>query len=178
MRAVDGAGYCDQAGSVWSGVTAVTGCFRFSRPASRPVLLNHPVAVVLLGDELRLLVEVTGLDGEPVRGRVGGLVLLDRDCQRARAVGVAALADERHRLVHHVWLDRDGLLLERHAAVVVVAERQLVLDQPVAAHGFPAIVTHHGLPSRGHDPVRTVMLAATLVSSRPDEGIVAPDPTK
>src|SRR5438477_11178172 len=35
MRAVDGAGYSDQAGSVWSGVTAVTDRLRPRRPRAR-----------------------------------------------------------------------------------------------------------------------------------------------
>src|SRR6185437_2188845 len=90
------------------------------------------------------------------------LVLLDRDRQRAHAVGVTALSEERHRLVDHVRLDRDGLLLERHPPVVVVAERQLVLDQPIAAHRLPAIVAH------------TLMLAAMPVSPRAKWGIPGP----
>ena len=40
---------------------------------------------MLLGDELHVLGEVTGLDGETVRRRVGRLVLLDRDGRGAEA---------------------------------------------------------------------------------------------
>ena len=64
---------------------------------------------MLLADELHVLVDVTGLDGEPVRRRVGGLVVLDRDRQRAGAVGVAALADEDGGRELASWLSNAGV---------------------------------------------------------------------
>src|SRR4051812_7279071 len=74
------------------------------------------------------------------------LVLLDRDQYRADAIRAAAFTDEGHEFVLDT-IDSDGLLLDLHSPVVVVAKCQLVLHEPVTANGFPVVVAHSPLQS-------------------------------
>src|SRR5205085_11741618 len=109
--------------------------------------------VVLVSDELDVRVDVSGLDDEPVRRRMRGLVFADRDQQRADAIGAAAFTYEGHEFVLGA-IHSDGLLLDLHPPIVVVAKRQLVLDEPVTANGFPVVVAHYPSNLRTVRPYR------------------------
>jgi hypothetical protein len=83
---------------------------------------------VLLDDVLDIGVEVTGAYRESVRAAMGVFVLADVDCDGADAVGVCALAHERHDLLlRNLWRGSYALL-EPDTAIVVVAKR----DTPCA----------------------------------------------
>jgi hypothetical protein len=109
---------------------------RWSRPRSRPVLLDQPEPVMFSDDPLGLREDVPRLHGEAEPRRMSRLVVIDGQLHPLNALGVTTLAHEGDEVVLH-----GGLLLEGDPAIVVVPERLLVLQQALAAH-VVAVGTH------------------------------------
>lgn len=94
-------------------------------------------------------VDVLGADDEAVGRGVDILIVADRDAHRTDAIRVPALAHERHNLFLDPSLRFAGAVLKANPPIVVVAKRQLVLHESIAANIVPPALSQLDSIPRG-----------------------------